>query len=62
LPVEKRVLKAEELQVVHVPVGYGTAFRALENDSELLVFADHGIDHAPQDDYTWPLEYFVKRR
>jgi dTDP-4-dehydrorhamnose 3,5-epimerase len=56
------VLKAEELQVVHVPVGYGTAFRALENDSELLVFADHGIDHAPQDDYTWPLEYFVKRR
>lgn len=61
LPVEKRILKAEEQQVLHVPVGYGTAFQALEPESELLVFADYGIEHAKTDDYTWPVDYFVKR-
>lgn len=62
LPVEKRILKSEEQQVIHVPVGYGTAFRALEEGSELLVFADYGIDHAKNDDYTWPVDYFVNRK
>jgi len=61
LPVEKMILKAEEQQVIHVPMGYGTAFRALENGSELLVFADYGIAHAKNDDYTWPADYFVNR-
>jgi len=61
LPVEKRILKAEEQQVLHVPVGYGTAFQALEPESELLVFADYEIEHAKNDDYTWPVDYFVKR-
>lgn len=62
LPIEKRILKAEEQQVIHVPVGYGTAFRALEEESELLVFADYGIEHAQQDDYTWPSDYFTNRK
>lgn len=62
LKVDKEILKAEDGQVVHVPVGYGTAFRALEENSELLVFADYGIDHAPKDDYTWAVDYFVNRK
>lgn len=61
LPVERRILRAEEGEVLHVPVGYGTAFQAMEEGSELLVFADYGIEHAPNDDYTWPVDYFVKR-
>ncbi|PRD51959.1 WxcM-like domain-containing protein [Sphingobacterium gobiense] len=61
LPVEKRILKAEDQQVLHVPVGYGTAFQALESESELLVFADYGIENAKNDDYTWPEDYFLKR-
>lgn len=62
LPIERRVLKALENQVLHVPVGYGTAFQALEPDSELLVFADFSIENAVKDDYTWPKEYFVHRK
>ncbi len=58
LDVQKEVLIADEFQILHVPAGYGTAFRALEDNSEILVFADHGIEHAPYDDYTWELEYF----
>lgn len=62
LPIEKRTLRADAQEVLHVPVGYGTAFQALEPDSQLLVFADHGIDHAPMDDYTWELGYFRNRK
>ena len=61
LPVEKRILKSGEHEVLHVPVGYGTAFQALEPESELLVFADYGIENAKNDDYTWPLDYFKGR-
>lgn len=59
LPVQKLQLEATAMQVLHVPVGYGTAFRALQPDSELLVFADYGIENASLDDHTWPLDYFV---
>ncbi|TJZ60116.1 hypothetical protein FAZ15_14640 [Sphingobacterium olei] len=61
LAIEREVIKATDQQVLHVPVGYGTAFRALEANSELLVFADYGIDNAKNDDYTWPVDFFVNR-
>lgn len=58
LAVEKRVLLAGNMEIIHVPSGYGTAFKATEENSELLVFADYGIEHAKMDDYTWQLDYF----
>lgn len=61
LPIEKMILKADDHQVIHVPVGYGTAFRAMKEGSELLVFADYGIDHAGNDNYTWHADYFINR-
>ncbi|CAM3820681.1 WxcM-like domain-containing protein [Sphingobacterium prati] len=59
LPVENVKLNAVDMKVLHVPVGYGTAFRALEADSELLVYADYPVTHAPLDDYTWKFDYFT---
>ena len=61
LPVERRILQVADKQVLHVPEGYGTAFQALESESELLVFADYGIEHAKNDDHTWSKDYFVNR-
>ena len=58
LPVSEIILNSGEQRVVHVPVGYGTAFQALEPGSRLLVFADYPITHAKEDDYTWPADYF----
>lgn len=58
LPVDKLILQEEELQVLHIPAGYSTAIRATEPYAELLVYGDYGIEHAPQDDYTWELDYF----
>lgn len=60
LLVEVTIMRSEEQRVTHVPVGYGTAFQALEPGSKLLVFADYGIEHAKLDDYTYPADYFVR--
>lgn len=62
LPISKETLMASEQRVLHVPVGYGLAWRALEPGSELLVYADSNIADAKLDDYTYPLDYFVNRR
>ncbi|MBE8714116.1 WxcM-like domain-containing protein [Sphingobacterium hungaricum] len=59
LEVKKEQLDATHNKVLYIPDGYGTAFKALEPESELIVFADFGIDHAKSDDYTFPLDYFV---
>ncbi|MGJ1410693.1 hypothetical protein ACR78Z_13540 [Sphingobacterium thalpophilum] len=59
LTVEQQTLSANDGKVISVPAGYGTAFQALEPDSELLVFADYPISHAASDNYTWALDYFI---
>ncbi|MGG5902521.1 WxcM-like domain-containing protein [Sphingobacterium daejeonense] len=53
------VLKSDDLRVAYIPQGYGTAFQAIDDDSELLVFADHYLDHAKFDDYTYHENYFL---
>lgn len=60
LPIENLELRAADMKVLHIPAGYGTAFRALESGSELLVYADYPVSHAPLDDYTWAADYFKK--
>lgn len=61
LPVRREIFNASEHNVIHVSAGYATAFQALEADSELLVFSDYSIDNAANDDYTYPLDYFVNK-
>ena len=58
LGIRKELIKSDSMRLLHIPAGYGTAFKALENDSELLVFADYDINHAEYDDYQWPGDYF----
>ncbi|HAF34495.1 MAG TPA: hypothetical protein DCS36_11110 [Sphingobacterium sp.] len=62
LPVDNMIMPASNLRVLHVPAGYGTAFKAMEPDSELLVYSDYGIEHAANDDHTYPLDYFKNRK
>ncbi|ULT28250.1 WxcM-like domain-containing protein [Sphingobacterium sp. E70] len=62
LAVERIILDTKENQVLHLSKGYGTAFQALEENSELLVFSDFGIENASNDDYTYSLDYFINRK
>lgn len=59
LRIENVILNAVDMKVLHIPAGYGTAFRALEIDSELLVYADYSVTNAPLDNYTWKSDYFT---
>lgn len=58
LVVQNFLLRSIENKVFHLSDGYATAFSALEEDSEILVFSNYGIENAPFDDYTWPIDYF----
>lgn len=62
LAVKTEIVKSEDNKVLHLSSGYGTAFQALEEGSELLVFSDFGIENAPKDDYTYPVDYFVNKK
>lgn len=62
LSIENTILYATDMKVLHVPSGYGTAFRALEVDSELLVYADYPVAHASLDNYTWESDYFLNAK
>lgn len=57
-----KIICSKDNNILHVPAGFGTAIKALEPDSELLVFGDHPIEHASLDDYTFELDYFVNFR
>lgn len=61
LPIRRELLNSEGYQILHLTSGYGTAFKALEPESEILVFSDYGIENATLDDYTYPLDYFVNK-
>lgn len=58
LKPESLILDAREDAVLHVPAGFASSLQALDKDSELMVFADYGIEHATMDDYLYPPDYF----
>jgi dTDP-4-dehydrorhamnose 3,5-epimerase-like enzyme len=61
LVVEKIILKDTDNKVFNISTGYATTIQATSENAELLVFGDYGIEHASEDDYTYPLNYFVNR-
>ena len=50
-------LEAKKLDVLHIPQGYVSCIQAIENNSKLLVMADHSIDEI-KDEYRYDLNYF----
>ncbi|MEN0053975.1 MAG: hypothetical protein AAGC65_09910 [Mucilaginibacter sp.] len=56
------VLNAESNHVLHVPKGYATCLQAAKADSELIVYGDYTIEHAVNDNYLFPFDYFKNSR
>lgn len=56
--IQNYKLSKHSQQMLHLPVGYATAIRATEADSELLVYADQSLTESLHDDYTFDLDYF----
>lgn len=53
---EVYTLKADKPEVLMVPGGMCTAFRALEENSEVLVLSDRSLEASAADDYRFPID------
>lgn len=58
LKVKNFILNAADSKVLYISAGYATAIRALKEGSELLVHSDYPLSHAPEDNHTYPIDYF----
>jgi dTDP-4-dehydrorhamnose 3,5-epimerase-like enzyme len=57
LECETFQLKSENLDILHIPSGYVTSIKALEENSRLLLFADHFFNEV-SDEYRYEPNYF----
>jgi len=51
LKPENYILDANKSEVLHIPAGYANGFKALDSDSELLVFSNLDLESAKNDQY-----------
>lgn len=51
LQVETFILDAKKTEILHIPAGYANGFKALDADSELLVFSNLNLEEAINDQY-----------
>ena len=58
LTIQSKTIKDVDHSILYVPNGFAFAFKALEPNSQLLVYGDFGIGHAPNDDHVFPVDYF----
>lgn len=58
LPIAYYNLSANNMEVFHIPVGYGISIQATEIHSKMIIFGDQGMENAELDDYLFPIDYF----
>lgn len=59
-PVENKkpvlfILKSEEPMILCVPSGYASGFKAIKENSSLMVFSDSSLEDSKNDDFRFPL-------
>lgn len=47
------ILKADDTEVLYIPKGYANGIKAIDEDSELLVFSDLDLETAKTDNYRY---------
>lgn len=58
LKAEYKILNADEPAVIHVPAGYANGLKAIEPNSELMVFSSLTLEEAKTDDKRYPSEWW----
>jgi dTDP-4-dehydrorhamnose 3,5-epimerase-like enzyme len=51
LPVEKFILSSNVSQILIIPAGYANGIKALEENSEILVFSSNALEDSSNDEY-----------
>lgn len=54
--IEQFVLEADKPMILHIPGGYVNGFRALVDDSSLVVYSDKTLEESKNDDYRFLVE------
>lgn len=60
LPVNSFQLSAEQNDILHVPGGFANGFRALQENSKLLVFSNLDIQEAAADNFRFEQDLWYK--
>ncbi len=56
IPSEKFLLDAKKPMILEIPGGYANGFKAMEEESKLLVFSNFGLEESKKDDFRYPAE------
>ncbi|MBB4806179.1 dTDP-4-dehydrorhamnose 3,5-epimerase-like enzyme [Chryseobacterium defluvii] len=51
-------INAQNFDVLHIPPGYISSIQAIEDNSKLMVMSDYRL-HEIDDEYKFPIDYFV---
>lgn len=51
LNVEKFIISSDEKKIIEVPGGFANGFRALQENSKILVFSDKTLEESKNDDF-----------
>ena len=52
------LLHSKKPDILSISGGYATGFKALEENSKLLIFSDFNIEESKQDDFRFPINYW----
>lgn len=56
--VQRFVLSAKKPSILHIPAGYANGFKALEENTVLIVFSTSSLEESKGDDYRFPHDYW----
>jgi len=59
LYVESFILDSNKSETLFIPGGYANGFRQKEKNSSLLVYSDFTLKESSEDDYRFPIDYWV---
>jgi len=59
LKSSKFILAADKIQTLLIPPGYANGFKALEVESELLIFSDKNLEDSSKDDFRFDKSLWV---
>lgn len=58
LNINIHTLSITQSEILIIPPGHATGFKALEPDSTMIVFSDMSLEESKEDDFRFPVEYW----
>ena len=53
------ILSAENIEIISIPKGYANGLKALEDNSEIMVFSDMGLEKSVKEKIRFPADWWL---